>query len=127
MFVTGSEPSDPPPAGSAGITPQPQLLMLSVPLPLPTPRPAAGLAPAPPPLDIVVVGRRMPLADVVMTPRACLCIRTVVQPPEVMRDHDRGGGGATSSEHDDTPGLRLYTYPHSGTQPPEVRSRLGPD
>ena len=45
--------------------------------------PAAGFVPAPPPLDIVVVGRRMPLADVVMAPRSCLCIRTVVQ----------GGGG----------------------------------
>ena len=47
----------------------------------PTVPAAAGLAPAPlPPLDVVAVGRRMPLADVAMTPRACLCIRTVVQP-----------------------------------------------
>ena len=46
--------------------------------------PAAGLARAPPPpLDVVVVGRRMPLADVAVTPRACLCVRTVVQPIEV--------------------------------------------
>ena len=71
-----SSPTVPAAAGLAQLLPPPPSDSSS-----PTVPAAAGLAPAPlPPLDVVAVGRRMPLADVAMTPRACLCIRTVVQP-----------------------------------------------